>query len=158
MKKIQCTLAQCLLSTLFVLTLANGELCHQPSIAGMSPHSHCGDEEDGRIGLSLSRHKKYTYIMFFALCMLSDHEPVSVLINIFIPLLVQRYLSILLVITLTMRELCHWSSKVGMSPQSYCGDEKDSRIVCIYCIYTVYIYLYICIYIYVYIYIYLYIC
>ena len=23
-----------------------------PSIAGMSPQSHCGDEEDGRIGLS----------------------------------------------------------------------------------------------------------
>ena len=25
---------------------------HWPSIAGMSPQSHCGDEEDGRIGLS----------------------------------------------------------------------------------------------------------
>ena len=25
---------------------------HWPSIADMSPQSHCGDEEDGRIGLS----------------------------------------------------------------------------------------------------------
>ena len=32
----------------------NGDaiLRHWPSIAGMSPQSHCGDEEDGRIGLS----------------------------------------------------------------------------------------------------------
>ena len=28
------------------------KLRHWPSIAGMSPQSHCGDEEDGRIGLS----------------------------------------------------------------------------------------------------------
>ena len=28
------------------------ELRHWPSIAGMSPQSHCGAEEDGRIGLS----------------------------------------------------------------------------------------------------------
>ena len=28
------------------------ELRHWPSIAGMSPQSHCGDEEDGCIGLS----------------------------------------------------------------------------------------------------------
>ena len=35
-----------------VLTLAMRELRHWPSIAGMSPQSHCGDEEDGRIGLS----------------------------------------------------------------------------------------------------------
>ena len=27
------------------------ELRHWPSIAGMSPQSHCCDEEDGRIGL-----------------------------------------------------------------------------------------------------------
>ena len=26
---------------------------HALSIAGMSPQSHCGDEEDGRVGLSL---------------------------------------------------------------------------------------------------------
>ena len=28
------------------------ELCHWPFIASMSPQSHCGGEEDGRIGLS----------------------------------------------------------------------------------------------------------
>ena len=42
-------LGQCLLSTLLVPTLTMCELCHWPSIAGMSPQSHCGDEEDGRI-------------------------------------------------------------------------------------------------------------
>ena len=41
-----------LLCTLLVLTLTMHELRHWPSIAGMSPQSHCGDEEDGRIGLS----------------------------------------------------------------------------------------------------------
>ena len=45
-------LAWCLLSTLLVLTPTMRELRHWPSIAGMSPQSHCGDEEDGRIGLS----------------------------------------------------------------------------------------------------------
>ena len=45
-------LASCLLSTLLVLTLTMHELHHWPSIAGMSPQSHCGDEEDGPIGLS----------------------------------------------------------------------------------------------------------
>ena len=39
-------------NTLLVLTLTMRELCHWPSIAGMSSQSHCGDEEDGRIGLS----------------------------------------------------------------------------------------------------------
>ena len=39
-----------------------------PSIAGMLPQSHCGDE-DGGIGLS-SRHH-YICIMLFALCLLS---------------------------------------------------------------------------------------
>ena len=38
--------------SLLVLTLTMRELRHWPSIAGMSPQSHCGDEEDGRIGLS----------------------------------------------------------------------------------------------------------
>ena len=33
----------------------------------------------------------------------------------------------LLVLTLTMRELRHWLSKAGMSPQSHCGDEEDIR-------------------------------
>ena len=45
------------------------ELCHWTSIAGKSPQSYCGDEEDGRTGLSSSRH--YICIMLFALCMLS---------------------------------------------------------------------------------------
>ena len=45
-------LAWCLLSTLLVLTLTMRELRHRPSIARMSPQSHCGDDEDGRIGLS----------------------------------------------------------------------------------------------------------
>ena len=40
------------LSTLLALTLAMRELRHWSSIAGMLPQSHCGDEEDGRIGLS----------------------------------------------------------------------------------------------------------
>ena len=35
-----------------VLTLTMRELRHWPSIAGMSPQSHCGDEEDGCIKLS----------------------------------------------------------------------------------------------------------
>ena len=35
-----------------VLTLTMRELRHWPSIAGMSPQSHCGDEEDGCIELS----------------------------------------------------------------------------------------------------------
>ena len=58
MKSIQCAhpphhhngfVATCRLWT------ASGGQCrlrHWPSIAGMSPQSHCGDEEDGRIGLS----------------------------------------------------------------------------------------------------------
>ena len=54
-------LAQCLLSTLLVLTLTMLELPHWPSIASMLPQRHCGDEEDGRIGLSSWRH--YTYIV-----------------------------------------------------------------------------------------------
>ena len=35
-----------------VLTLTMRELRHWPSIAGMSPQSHCVDEEDGCIELS----------------------------------------------------------------------------------------------------------
>ena len=31
------------------------------SIAGMLPESHCGDEEDGRIGLSSWHH--YTFVL-----------------------------------------------------------------------------------------------
>ena len=36
---------------LLVLTLTMHVLRQWPSIAGMLPQSHCGDEEDGRIGL-----------------------------------------------------------------------------------------------------------
>ena len=46
-------LTWCLLSTLLVLTIRG--LCHWPSIAGISPESHCGDEEEEeyeRTGLS----------------------------------------------------------------------------------------------------------
>ena len=55
MKTIQCAhpphhhngfVATCRLWT------ASGQLRHWPSIAGMLPQNHCGDEEDGRIGLS----------------------------------------------------------------------------------------------------------
>ena len=45
-------LVWCFLSNLLILTLEMGELCHWPSIVGMLPHSHCGDEEDRSIGLS----------------------------------------------------------------------------------------------------------
>ena len=55
------------------------------------------------------------------------HELISVSINIF-TLLAWCFLSTLLVITLTMRELCHWPSIAGMSPKSHCGDEEDGRI------------------------------
>ena len=40
------------MSTLLVLTLTMRELRHCPSTAGMLPESHCGDDEDERIGLS----------------------------------------------------------------------------------------------------------
>ena len=45
-------LAWYLLSTMLVLTLTMRELYQWRSIASMSPQSHFGDEEDGRIGLS----------------------------------------------------------------------------------------------------------
>ena len=41
----------CVFTSYSPLQLFN-KLRHWPSIAGMSPQSHCGDEEDGRIGLS----------------------------------------------------------------------------------------------------------
>ena len=44
--------AKCLLSTLLVLTLIMHELGHWSSIAGLSPQSHYGDEEDWHTGLS----------------------------------------------------------------------------------------------------------
>ena len=45
------------------------------------------------------------------------HDPISVLIKVF-TLLAKCLLSTLLVLTLTMRELHHWPSIAGMSPQS----------------------------------------
>ena len=56
-------------STLLVLTLTMRELRHWPSIAGMSPQSHCGDVEDGRIGFSSWLH--YICITLLALYLLS---------------------------------------------------------------------------------------
>ena len=78
------------------------------SIVNMSPQSHCDDEEDERIGLSLLDYIYiyiYIYIMFYALCLLST----------------------LLVLTLTMHELRLWLFIAGMSLQSHCGDEEDGR-------------------------------
>ena len=65
------------------MTLTIRELRHWRSIAGMSPKSHCGDEEDGRIGLSSCMTSLY---MYYALCFghvehSVCHEPISVLIN-----------------------------------------------------------------------------
>ena len=70
--------------------------------------------------------------LYYALCfMLVEHsvchEPISVLINVFM-LLAQCFFSTFLVLTLTMRELLHWPSLASMSPQSHCGDEEDGRI------------------------------
>ena len=59
--------AKCLLSTLLVLTRTMRELCQWPSVAGMSPQSHCGDEEDGHIGLS-SFHDFTIYVLRSLLC------------------------------------------------------------------------------------------
>ena len=105
------------------------ELHHWPPIAGMSPQSHCGDEENGCIRLSSWRH--CICIMLFALCMLSTlcvmNQFLFWLINIF-TLLAQCLLGTLLVLILTMHELYHWPSIASMSPQSHCGDEEDGRI------------------------------
>ena len=56
---------------------------HLLSIAGMSPQSHCGDE-DGHTGLSTMTSLYMYYAIYFvhvehSVC----HEPISVLINIF---------------------------------------------------------------------------
>ena len=73
-----------------------------------------------------------TIYVYYVLCfmLVEDpvcHEPISVLINVFM-LLAYCLLSTLLVLTLTMCELCHWPSIAGMLPQSHCGDEEDGRI------------------------------
>ena len=72
----------------------------------------------------------YIYL-YYALCfMLVEHsvchEPISVLINVFM------LLAPLLVLTLTMRELRHWLSIAGMSPQSHCGDEENGALDCLH--------------------------
>ena len=54
-----------MLSTLLVLALTMRELRHWPSIAGISPQSHCGGEENGRIGLSLWLHFIYIYLYIY---------------------------------------------------------------------------------------------
>ena len=55
------------------------------------------------------------------------HEPIYVLINIF-RLLAQGFLSILLVLTLSVGELDHGPYIGNMSLGSHGGDEKDCRI------------------------------
>ena len=59
------------------------ELRHWPSIAVMLPQSHCGDEEDGRIGF-LRDFTIYVYALSFVL---GEHsvcrELTFVLINVF---------------------------------------------------------------------------
>ena len=49
-----------------LLTLTIHELCHWTSIAGMFLQSHCGDEEDGHIGLSSWLH--YILCSFLVVC------------------------------------------------------------------------------------------
>ena len=81
-------LAQCLLSTLLVLVLKMCELRHRLSIVGMLPQSHCGNEEDGRIGLSSWIH--YICIMLLALWLLSPLFVFVFLIDVFM-LLAQSF-------------------------------------------------------------------
>ena len=55
------------------------------------------------------------------------HEPIFVLINVF-TLLAKCLFSTVLVLTLTMHELRHWSPIAGRLPQSNCGDEEGGHI------------------------------
>ena len=60
------------------------------------------------------------YVLCFVLVEHSVcHEPIVILIDVFM-LLSQCLLRTLLVLTLTMCELWHWSSVVCMLPQSHC--------------------------------------
>ena len=57
----------------------------------------------------------------------------------------------MLVLTLTMCELCHWPSIASMSPQSHCDDEEMDALDCLLstlCIMIQFllIFIYICIY------------
>ena len=49
---IQCTAEKVFKEKTRNTPCLKNELRHWPSIAGMLPQNHCGDEEDGRIGLS----------------------------------------------------------------------------------------------------------
>ena len=112
----------------------------------LPPHHHSG---------FVATCQLWTAICSYAVCFMhvehsACHQPISVLINIFM-FLAWCLFSTPLVLTLTMRELRLWPSIAGMSPQSQCGDKED--------IYKcIYIYIYIYIYLYIYIYIYIYIC
>ena len=93
------------------------------------PHHHNGIVATCRL---LDCLHDVTLYLYYALCfMLVEHsvchEPISVLINVFM-LRASCLLSTLLVLTLTMHELRHCLSIAGMSPQSHCGDEEDGRI------------------------------
>ena len=77
------------------------------------------------------------------------HEPVSVFIHIF-TLLALRLSFRLLVLILTMSELCHWLSIARMLPQNHCADEEDRCIwLSIAFLTSLYMYMYIYIYIYI---------
>ena len=54
------------------------------------------------------------------------HETVSVSMNVF-TIFASCLLSTLLVLTLTVRELRHWPSEIGILSQNYSSDEKDGR-------------------------------
>ena len=70
------------------------------------------------------------------------HEPISVLINKFMPL-AQCLLSTLFVLTLTTHELNHWPYTVGILPQSHCSDEDRCTGLSSWSHYIIYIYIYI---------------
>ena len=97
----------------------------------MSPRCHC-DDEDGHNGFF------HEFTIFYAPCFVlfeysGNHNPISVLINVFMLL---AYLSTQLVLTLTMGELHHWLSTAGMLHNLY-----------MQFIYIIYIYMYTFIYI-----------
>ena len=53
------------------------ELRHWPSIAGMSPQSHCGDEEDVRIALSSWLHYTIFNECIYDLCLVHVQDTVG---------------------------------------------------------------------------------
>ena len=96
-------------------------------VAGMSPLSHCGDK-DGRVHWIVFMASFYMYCTpcFMLIEHSAFHETMSDF-NVFM-LLSKFFLSTLLVLALTMRELHHRSSIASMSPQSHFCDEEDSYI------------------------------